>query len=230
MFLHATKQGQKETERLICQGCQGSMWRLDLEVDQSAMELVGYWTSHKEFQDIYHSVYLLRKSPGLPPCGSQQRREVIHDILSSLRSQLHQWVYPATAEETQGPAGRHRSRPRRRGSYEEALWEVREACQRVLEATKMLKSDIERQSQGMRDAPQTSSCSHSRSHSRGHSKSHSRSCLQSCSLERQLMSPSSSQQGRRVTFQEQEVELDPKEGGENYPPESSIVDVETWLD
>ena len=44
------------------------------------------------------------------------------------------------------------------------------------------------------------------------------------------MSPSISQQGRRVTFWGPEVELDPKEGGENYPPEPSILDVETWLD
>ena len=108
------------------------------------MELIGYWTSHKEIQDIYHSVYLLMRSPGLPPCGSQQRREVIHDIFSSLRSQLHWQVYPTTAEETQGPAGRHGSRPRRRGSYEEALWEIRAACQRALEATEVLKSDIEK--------------------------------------------------------------------------------------
>ena len=49
-------------------------------------------------------------------------------------------------------------------------------------------------------------------------------------LDGQLRSPSRSQQGRRVTFWELEVELDPKEGGENYPPEPSIVDVETWLD
>ena len=33
-----------------------------------------------------------------------------------------------------------------------------------------------------------------------------------------------------MTFRELEVELDPKEGGENSPPEPSIVDVETWLD
>ena len=140
-------------ERLICQGCQGSKWRPDLQADQSAMELVGYQTSHKEIQDIYHSVYLLRRSPGLPPCGSQQRREAIHDILSSLRSQLHQQVYPATAEETQGPTGGHGSRPRRKDLYEEALWEIRAACQRGLEVAKVLKSDIERLSQGMRDVP-----------------------------------------------------------------------------
>ena len=122
---------------------QGSISRPDLEADQSAMELVGYWTSHKEIWDIYHSVYLLRRSPGLPPCGSQWRREAIHDILSSLRSWLHQQVYPTAAKETQGPVEKHQSRLRRRGDlHEEALQEARVACQRALEAAQVLKSDI----------------------------------------------------------------------------------------
>ena len=129
------------------------------------MELVRYQTSHKEIQDIYHSVYLLRRSPGLPPCGSQQRREAIHDILSSLRSQLHQWVYPTAAKEISGPVDEHQSRPKRREDlHEEALWEARVAHQRVFEAAQVLKSNIERLSWGKRDVPHTSSCSHSRSH------------------------------------------------------------------
>ena len=67
VFLHAADQGWKEVERLICQGCRGSASESDLGVGQSAMELVGYQTSHKEIWDIYHSIYLLRRSPGLPP-------------------------------------------------------------------------------------------------------------------------------------------------------------------
>ena len=114
------------------------------------------------------------------------------------------------------------SRPIRRDSYEEAIWEIRVACQRALETAKLLRSDIERLSQGVRDAPWT----HSQSHSRSHSRSHPRSC----SLDRWPRSPSRSWQGRRVTFLELEVEPDPKEGGENYPPEPSILDVELWLD
>ena len=82
MFLHTAKWGQKEAERFICQGCQGSLPRPDLEVDQPAMKLVGY----KEIRDLYHSVYLLRRPPGPLLCGPQQRREAIHDILSSLRN------------------------------------------------------------------------------------------------------------------------------------------------
>ena len=215
MFLHAAKWGWNEVERLIHWG---SMWRPDLEADQSALELVGYWTSHKEIWDIYHSVYLLRRSPGLPPCRSQQRRKAICNILSSLKSQLHQKVYPVTAGEAWEPMDECRSRPIRRDSYEEALQEIRAAFQRVLETAEVLRSYIERLSQEVREAPWT--CS----------QSHSRSCLQGCSLDRWPRSPSRSWQGRRVTFWEPEVELDPKGGGENYPPEPSILDVEPWLD
>ena len=52
MFLHAVEWGQKEAERFICQGHQGSLPRPDLEADQSAMKLMGYWTSHKEIWDL----------------------------------------------------------------------------------------------------------------------------------------------------------------------------------
>ena len=42
IFLHAAEWGQKEAERLICQGHWGSISRPDLEVDQFAMKLMGY--------------------------------------------------------------------------------------------------------------------------------------------------------------------------------------------
>ena len=102
MFLHAADRGQKEVECMVHWGHQGSMWRPGMEADLSTVELVGYWTSQKEIWDIYHSVYLLRRSPSLPPFGSQWRRDAIDDILSSLRSWLCQQVHPTTVGETQG--------------------------------------------------------------------------------------------------------------------------------
>ena len=192
MFLHATKWGQKEAERFVHWGHQGSLPRPDLEADQSVMKLVGYGTSHKQIWDLYHTVYLLRRSPGPPHCGPQQRREAIHDILSSLRNRLHWQVYPIAAKEyTRGPVDEPQSTPRRRGdSHEEALWEARMACQRVLEAAQVLKHDIERLSWGMRDVQET----HPHSCSRSHPQSHS--------LDRWLRSPSRPWQERRLTFQE----------------------------
>ena len=148
-------------ERLICQGCQGSASEPNLGVGQSTMELVGYQTSCKEIWDIYHSVYLLRRSPGLPPCGAQWRGRVICNILSSLTSWLHRQGYPATTGEGQGSKNEWLPRLSRRESYEEAL---KAACQRALETAEVLRSDIERLSQGMRDVPQNLSRSHSRSH------------------------------------------------------------------
>ena len=55
--------------------------------------------------------------------------------------------------------------------------------------------------------------------------SHSRSHVQSHFLDRRLRSPSRSQSERRVTFQELEVEPDPKESRESYPqsPPSRIL-------
>ena len=93
------------------------------------MKLVDTRLPHKEIRDLYHSVYLLRRSPGPLPCGPQQRREAIWNILSSLRNHLHQQVYPIAAkEDTQGDVNESRSRPRgREGPHEEALWEARVA-------------------------------------------------------------------------------------------------------
>ena len=124
------------------------------------MKLLGYWTSHKEIRDLYHSVYLLRRLPGPLPCGCQQRREAIWDILSSLRKCLHRWVYPITfKEDARGAATDSWSRSRRREDpHEEALWEARLACQMTLEAAQVLESDIERLSQGLRDVQCV--CSH----------------------------------------------------------------------
>ena len=59
MFLHATSTRQKEAECMVHRGCQGSIMGSDPWAGPSAMELVGYWTSHKEIQDIYQSVFLL---------------------------------------------------------------------------------------------------------------------------------------------------------------------------
>ena len=195
------------------------------------MELVGYQTSLKEIWDIYHSVYLLRRSLGLSPCGDQWRRGAIFDILSSLTSQLHQHGYPATAGDGQESKEEWLPRPSRRESYEEVF---RVACQRALETAEVLQGDIERLSRGMRDAPQTCSrnCSRSHTQSRGRSqsRSHSRAHSQSQPWGRRSRSPSRHPSGRRVTFREPEVEPNSKESMENYLLEPPISDMETWLE
>ena len=97
MFLHTAERGWKEAEHMVHQVFQGSTSEPNLEAGHSAMELVGYWTSHKEISDIYQSVYLLRRPLGHPSCGDQLRRKMICDILSSLTDQLYRHGYLATA-------------------------------------------------------------------------------------------------------------------------------------
>ena len=77
--------------------------------------------SWKEMRDIYHSIYLLRRSLGSPSCGEQQRRRTIQDILSSLTDQLQRQTYPTTTGDL-GPQGGEWVVLDQQGSYEVALW------------------------------------------------------------------------------------------------------------
>ena len=211
------KQGWKEAERFIYWGCQQSLPRLDPEADNPTIKLVGYQTSHKEIRDLYHNVYLLRRSPGPLPCRPQQREEAIQDILSPLRSCLHQWGCTAMPEEDlQGAAGANplpvcqwesqfRSR-KREDPHDEAHWESREAQQWALEATHVLECNIERLSQGVEGAQYT--CPHSYSSSCPHSKSLDRHERSQNIYKR---SPSWHRLERWVTFWDPEVELDSSE-------------------
>ena len=132
---------------MFCWGCWGSTLGPNPQVGPSAIELVGYWTSHKEIRDIYQSVYLLQRLPGLPSCGNQLRRRMIQDICSSLKDQMHMHGYPATTGE--GPESEEEQQPRlnRWEPYEEAL---RAAHKRALDTAKALQGDIERLSQRTR--------------------------------------------------------------------------------
>ena len=75
------------------------MYDSNSKADQSAMELVGYHTSQKEIRDIYQSIYLLQRAPGLPSCRDQLRRKAIQDILSSLKGWLHRHGCSTTARD-----------------------------------------------------------------------------------------------------------------------------------
>ena len=123
---------------MCCQGHQGSIPKPEPGMDLSAMELVGYRTSQREMQDIYHSVYLLGGTPGTPSCGEQERRRVIHDILASLTVQFQRQTQPIATEW---------ARMGQEGSYEVALWA---ACHRALETAKALCGDLERLESGRR--------------------------------------------------------------------------------
>ena len=131
VFLHAAERGQKEAECMVHWGRQGSVYDSD-------SELVGYHTSPKEIRDIYQSIYLLWRAPGLAPCGAQPRKKAIQDILSSLKGQLPRCGCSATTVDWELQE-EEQVRLSRWGSYEEAL---RAACQRALDTTKALTSNI----------------------------------------------------------------------------------------
>ena len=197
MFLHAAEWGQKEAEHMCHQGHQSHIPEPNPMADQSAMELVGYRTSRKEMQDIYHSVYLLWRCPGSPSCGASRRRRAIQDILSSLQAQLERWTYSA---KTKGPSahGRERVGTKPPQSYKVAL---QDACQKAWETAKALCDDLERLNDKHRE--RSWACSQSRSWPRVHSRSRSRGCLRNCSrdhLQTQAHSQSPPHQFPRCAF------------------------------
>ena len=68
--------GKKEAEHMVHQGHWGSITRLDTQVGPSAMELVGYQTSHKEIWDIYQVFSCYRDYQVFPVVGmSRERRQ-----------------------------------------------------------------------------------------------------------------------------------------------------------
>ena len=201
------------------------------------MELVGYCTSHKEIKDIYQSIYLLQRAPGLPSCRHRLRRKAIQDILSSLKGRLHRHGHSTTARDLELQE-KEQFRWNLWGSYKEAL---RAAHQRVLDTAEALKSDIERLS-WRRNRLWTHSRTHflthswSRSHSRtrSHSRSHSRACSQNCSQGSTqnvcTRSPDGPPPGRRVNFRNPNAEMSPKRDVEDYSMGPSVLDVEMGLE
>ena len=56
MFQHASEQGQKEAECMICWGCQQVLPKLDPEADIPTIQLVGPETSRREIKSLYYEV------------------------------------------------------------------------------------------------------------------------------------------------------------------------------
>ena len=161
---------------MFCQGCQGSVPKLEPRPDRSTMELVGYQTSRKEMRDFYHSVYLLRRIPGTPSYGERERRRVIHDILASLTVQLQRWTQPTATRDVSPHVGEWIGLGQQE-SYKVALWA---ACHRVLETTKALQGNLKRLESEQR-RPRACSQSQSRGRSRARFRNWSRTQYRTCS-------------------------------------------------
>ena len=104
---------------------------------------------------IYIYIYILKRLPDLPPCGSKRIEKATRDILSSLRSCLQRRGGTAELEEDQRGATvailwpSHQTKPNsqtqgREDSHVKALQEAREADQWALNAAHVLELNTER--------------------------------------------------------------------------------------
>ena len=80
MFRHASEQGQKEAEHMVCRGCQHELPKLDPEADIPTIQLVGPQMKKKEIESLYYKVYKLQRLPGSPP----REPELVAEVVSSL--------------------------------------------------------------------------------------------------------------------------------------------------
>ena len=194
MFLHNTKQGQKEVERFICQGCQLSLPRPDPKAGIPTMQLVAYWTSHKEIRDLYRGRRLSRIS--CPLCGAAYTGEGAPPCWKRTNKGLLQLPpgWSANWSPNLGPGGGKTCTMR-------PSEEAREAHQWALEDACMLEWNIERLSQGMESTQYPHPYSYSSSHLQSRSIDR-----QERSLDRHERSPSWHGLERCVTFWDPEVE------------------------
>ena len=144
MFQHASEQGPKEAERMVCWGCQHELSKLDPEADMSAIQLVGPQTSRKEIKPLYYEVYKLQRPPGSPPREPELMAEVVSS-LEDCQGREHREVPQMSGEPNSIDVWLPRSRtPRRKDALRErSLTEVREAHHRALVMAAALEEEIE---------------------------------------------------------------------------------------
>ena len=87
-------------------------------------------------RDVYHDVYLLNRAPGFPSCGEATRRRAIQEILSSLQDRLQRQTSCTEAGDAL-----ENERESALQTYEVAL---QIACQKVVETTAALQSNLDR--------------------------------------------------------------------------------------
>ena len=146
IFLHAESRGQKEAERMCCQGHQSQVREPNPEEDQSTLHMIGYHTSRKELRDIYHSVYLLNRALGSPSCGEVRWKRAIWEIHSLLQERLQRQTSSANAEDAPGNKMGLAPLP----MYEAALQDVH---RKVMETTASLQNNLDRLDSEMRGKP-----------------------------------------------------------------------------
>ena len=143
MFQHATEQGQKEAECMLCWGCQHGLPKVEV----STIQLVGPQTSKEEFRALYYEVYKLRRLQG-SPWGEPEQIEGTHCRDSVLPRRLPGAEGGWTIMEEPGPTdiwplrSKIPKRVRRDTSTERGLAKVREAHQKSLATVATLEEEI----------------------------------------------------------------------------------------
>ena len=148
IFCHAASEGQKEAERIICQGHQQHMPQLDPEVGMPTIKLVGPETSREELLEIYLEVYKLHWLPG----SSLGELAILEEVLAAIPDQPQRREEALQAQAQPSPRDFLPSRSRnphqeRESLVDRSLARMHEVHQRVLSTTTTLEEEIERLSQ-----------------------------------------------------------------------------------
>ena len=145
MFLHATSEGQKEAEQMMCQGCRQYMPQLDPRADLPAVQLVHPTIGRRELLDLYLEVYKLHWLPGSPP-GELAILQEISSAISDPTSEEEQSASTRSSsshEDLHLPEDQHPCQERGR-ALDRSLARVCKVHQQALSTVATLEEEIER--------------------------------------------------------------------------------------
>ena len=145
MFLHATSEGQKEVEQVVCRGHWCHMPQLDPEAGIPAIQLVHLKTGREELLDLYLEVYKLHRLPGSPPA----ELAILQEILSAIP--CHPLEEEGTPDAQRQPSPKDFHLPQsgqpcqgREGSLDRSLARMHKAHQKALSTAATLEEEIEK--------------------------------------------------------------------------------------
>ena len=145
MFLHATSEGQKEAEWVVCQGHWQHMPQLDPEVGIPSIKMVHLEIDREKLLDLYLEVYKLHRLPSSPP----GELAILKEVSSALPCHSLEEKGTPDAQRLPNPEDFHPpwSRPswlEREGSLDRSLARVCKAHWKVLSTAATLEEEIEK--------------------------------------------------------------------------------------
>ena len=145
MFLHATSEGQKEAEQVVCWGHQQHMPQLDPEAGIPAIQLVHPETDREQLLELYLEVYKLHRLPSSPP----GELAILEEISSVLPCHPPEEKGTPSTQRPPSPKGFHspQNRPSLwewEDSIDRSLARVCKAHRKALSTAATLEEEIER--------------------------------------------------------------------------------------